>query len=610
MPQNRVAHPHLPTALLLPLLLVGLLTGCAVTPTQDDDEVLAPVPSAELNRATALATQGKATEAAEIYRRLASQSTPPARAQLQLKAARTELSAGRTAQAAKTIDSIEEGALTTNQREQWLLAKADVSLLAGRPKETIDYIKRMQVKSLPTDLRRKQLGTLAAAQRQTNSPAAAAETLNELDRLLDRADERLANQVSLISTLSAMSKGDLQALANRASGTMKGWVNLALLAQQSGTDTAGFEGGYRQWRRNHMLHPALPNLAQTYAGSLAGGYTAGSQVTVMLPRSGRFAAAADAVRKGIEAANQAATIGARPTLDFADSTNASRAKKIHAKATQRGADYVIGPLEKPAVDQLVAGRTLSVPTLALNEATRDDQRTGNLFQFSLSPENEAAEAANKAFAMGLKRALLVYPEGDWGIRLTRAFERQWRKLGGSLVGQVRYNPASTTEDTTLTKQLQATNADLVFLVATVETARQLHPKVRSVVTHPTTVISTSHVYSGDFDAKRDAGLVGLYFVDIPWMLDVSGTGPLSRHSLGSGADPLARLRAMGIDAYRLAPRLTSLGQHPGAYFAGQTGGLSIDASGRVRRQLELGRFTETGPRPADGTDDGRRSASN
>ncbi len=600
MPKNRVTHDRLSTlAWLTPLLLVLGLSGCATSPALDESKVLATVPGAELTQATALEAQGKAMEAARLYLDLAVKARPPARAQLQLKAVDAYLSAGQTAPARQTLDAIPSQELTATQREMLLLAQADLALLTGRPQDATRFLGRMEVQSLPRDLKARRLGTLASAQRLANSPLDAAKTLSDLDRLLEQNDQRLVNQVSLLSTLNTLPQAELQKLTRTGSWAMRGWAEIALLTRQAGADPSQLEIRYRQWQRGRSGHPALPELARAYSRNLSGGYQSGDRVTVMLPRSGRFAAAARAVREGIEAASRVDTGTPRPRLEFADSTNAGRVGAIHARAIKDGAHYVIGPLEKPAVDALASERTLKVPTLALNESTRAERRTDNLFQFSLSPENEAAEVANKAFARGLKRALLLYPEGAWGNRLASAFRQQWLSLGGTLAGQSSFNPAVASYDQTVQKLLGGAPADLLFLVATADMARKIHPVIRNASTRPLTVISTSHVYVGDFDPKRDAGLVGLYFVDIPWMFDVGGDGPLSRRRLSNSADPLARLHAMGVDAYRLAPRLTNLAKNPGAYYPGQTGGLSINSLGRIQRQLELGRFTETGPQLAD-----------
>ena len=333
---------------------------------------------------------------------------------------------------------------------------------------------------------------------------------------------------------------------------------------------------------------------------LASGYAAGDRVTVLLPRGGRFAPAAKAIREGIEAASRADAGATQPRLEFVD---AGRTRDIARRAATGGAGYLIGPLEKEAVDRLLVGPPLRVPTLALNEATREDRTAANLYQFSLSPENEAIEVANQAYAAGLRGALLMTPGGAWSDRLANAFRRRWRALGGTLAGQIGYNPSGAGVEKSLQKTLQAARADFVFLVATADTARKLYPRIRPIAEQGhLMVVSSSHVYPGAFDARRDAGLVGLHFVDIPWMFDI-GRGALPRPG---GSDALTRLYAMGIDAYRLAPRLATLSANRG-YYPGQTGELSIDSRGSLPRHLVLGGLTATRPRPADWFDWSERS---
>ncbi|QVL46825.1 MAG: penicillin-binding protein activator [Thiocapsa sp.] len=598
MPKNRVDRRPLSTSITVIALLAAVsLAGCAIDPVRDEARLLAPVAGEPLRQADALAAQGQADAAAKAYLDIAKGATPPAREQLQLKAARAYLSAGDTRQAQQTIGEVSRPALTIGQREQLLLIEADLALLDGRPKDAISRLESMQVQTLPKDLKIQRLGTLAAAQRLANDPVASAESLSALDRLLDNEDARLLNQVSLITTLSALSSEELRTLARGGSGTPKGWAEIALLAHDAGADPATFLTRYRQEHSRRLGHPAHPRLAEAYVKFLSGGYASGDSVSVMLPRGGRFAGAATSVKEGIEAAGRADSSGNRPTLDFIDSSQTERARALHAKAVEAGADYVIGPLAKESVDSLAAGPALAVPTLALNQTTRDSQPAANLFQFSLSPENEAAEVANKAAAMGLKRAAVLYPEGPWGARLASAFRNQWRRLGGTLEAEAVYNPTARSFEKTVATLLGDSQADVLFLVATNELAHKLYPQIR-LSRSSVTVMSTSHVYSGVFDPARDRVLAGLYFVDIPWMLNSRAEGALSRRRLSGSsfevANPLARLYAMGIDAYRIAPRLPALAKSPGAFYPGQTGGLSVDSLGRIQRQLALGRFGETG----------------
>jgi hypothetical protein len=178
-----------------------------------------------------------------------------------------------------------------------------------------------------------------------------------------------------------------------------------------------------------------------------------------------------------------------------------------------------------------------------------------------------------------------------------AFRGQWRTLGGSFAGQKAYRPGDATYDGDVADLLAGGSADVVFLVASGKDVARLWDSLQAAGRMP--VVATSHVYDGDFDPNRDTALAGLYFVDIPWLLDLERNDALSRRALREklpdASGPLARLYAMGIDAYRLAPRIDEMGRSPGTFFPGETGGLNVDALGQVRRQLVLARFTGSGP---------------
>lgn len=335
--------------------------------------------------------------------------------------------------------------------------------------------------------------------------------------------------------------------------------------------------------------------------NIRGGYAAGDKVTVLLPSKGPIADVADAVRAGVRAAHGADDTAAKPALEFTDVGQPAKVPEVLTAAVKAGTTHAIGPIQKPAVDALAGGSAVTIPTLALNQSTRDGKPPANLFQFALSPETEAVEAANRARAMGFQRALMLYPAGDAGKRRADAFRSKWQQLGGTLAAESGFDPAAKDYAKTVTKLL-GSQADFLFLSADAAQARKIYPLVRrGAATLP--VIATSEVYPGDADRARDKDLTGLYFVDLPWVLGIGAAqDPLARAKLRAGAPYLStplglRLYAMGIDAYRLAPRLTTLAKTPGAVFPGETGTLSLDSLGRVQRQLALGQFTENGPQP-------------
>lgn len=583
---------------LIPTLLLVLLAlgGCAIDPARDADRVLAAVPSEPLARAAELTRRGEPDAAAELYLELAAAAFPPARQQLELDAARALLQAGETDEANRVLIAIDKTALTAAQREQVLLLEADVALQRGRADDAITRLGRVNQRTLPAELRAQYFGTLAAAQRLSNNPLAAAEALDQRDRLL-RADPaaRLENQVSLLFTLSTLGPAGLDDAARQTSGRMRGWVELARLFGGFGAPSPELDSRFAQWRGRHRLHPAETGLASAYFRTLAGGYAANTEVLVLLPRGGRFGTAGNAVRDGIQAAREADRSGTRPNLEFRDASG--RVTTQLERGVEGGAQLVIGPLDRDGVDSLAGRAALPVPTLALNRS--GGGTAANLYQFSLAPEDEAINAANLAWAAGLRTAALLYPSDPWGERMATAFRSQWRALGGRMLAEQSYSPSARNHARAVDALLVGGNPDLVFLVATAAEVRPLWSALQLGLPR-VPVIATSHVYDGDIDPGRDEALNGLYFVDIPWLLDQTRSDSLSRRALTDRLPnvrgPLARLYAMGIDAYRLAPRISDMGRSPGTFFPGETGGLNVDSLGQVRRQLVLARFTPSGPR--------------
>lgn len=574
------------------VVAVALLGACTIDPIKDAQRTLEGVPSDKLAEARALEQAGEHAEAAELYLTLAKAETPPARQQLELNGANALLRAGDSTGASRVLTGIDRDRLTAAQRELVLLLEADVALQRGRAAEAIAKLQRVNKGVLPSELKSQYYGTLAAAYRLDKQPIKAAESLDDLDKLL-KGDPaaRLDNQVSLLFTLATLGRSGLDEAAAETRGRIGGWVELAALVSSFGAPSPELDAQYRRWRSSHGGHPAMPELPRAYFRTLAGGYAPDTDVLVLLPRGGRFGVAGDAVRDGIMAAYNADSSGNRPALDFRSSSGGNFDAGIDA-----GADLTIGPLQKTEVAALAARSSLPVPTLALNRT--DGGSTENLYQFSLAPEDEAINAANYAWASGLRSAAMLYPQGPWGERMAQSFRSQWRTLGGRLAGQQPYNPGDPRFSGDVAALLAAGKADAVFLVASGADVEPLWSALRDADAR-LPVIATSHVYDGGFDPNRDASLAGLYFVDIPWLLDLERSDSLSRKALReklpNASGPLVRLYAMGIDGYRLAPRIQEMGNNPGTFFPGETGGLNVDALGQVRRQLVLARFTTSGP---------------
>jgi len=338
--------------------------------------------------------------------------------------------------------------------------------------------------------------------------------------------------------------------------------------------------------------------------ALTGGYRGGESVAVLLPQSGRFADAAQALKDGILAAQGADAQGKRPKLRFYDTGDGQAATSLVQKAAAEGAVFVIGPLQKNAVEDLTKAASLPVPVLALNRVSGSGKTPANLYQFSLSPEHEAAEVAQKAWDAGHRQALVLHPNSPWGDRMARAFLQKWKALGGQVAATETFDPNQSSVKKPISNlAARAAGANFLFLAATAQMAREIAPQIRTLLAADLPVFSTSHIFSGSFDAAADSALVGVHFVDIPWLVESQSGDPLSRESLKQRSPGMkegySRLYAMGIDAYRLPPRLGWMQSRADAAVQGKTGRLTLDSERNVVRGLTLARMGPTGPAVAD-----------
>ena len=106
--------------------------------------------------------------------------------------------------------------------------------------------------------------------------------------------------------------------------------------------------------------------------------------------------------------------GFQAPIRFYDSSLDSSVNLYH-RAISEGAELVIGPLSKDNIQSLALSTELTTPVLALNHIP--NLAKDNLFQFGLSPIDEARQIAGKADLDGNTKVLLLTPETNQGRRI-------------------------------------------------------------------------------------------------------------------------------------------------------------------------------------------------
>ncbi|MEN3351891.1 MAG: uncharacterized protein V7640_49 [Betaproteobacteria bacterium] len=309
-------------------------------------------------------------------------------------------------------------------------------------------------------------------------------------------------------------------------------------------------------------------------------------IALLLPTgSEAFAKAAEAVRTGFMDASKKEP-GAAPAVRlYPISDNPQSAIDAYVQAVAAGARIVVGPLTRNGVTALATrGEVMTVPTLALNVPEALLAYPSNLYTLSLHVEAEARQVAQLALRDGRRRALTITDQTPLGRRMRDAFVEEFQLGGGSHVADHAYDPDSTALER-IRQSAAAGDPEMVFLAVDAPRARIIRPHLSALPAYGTSQINPGvNALIGFID------LSDVRFIDMPWALqpDHPAVSTYLRDT-PRGADDLERLRALGIDAFRVAQEL--LADRRDFEIDGVTGRLTLSPDGQVTRALLVALIT-------------------
>jgi outer membrane PBP1 activator LpoA protein len=571
---------------------ISLLYGCALT-TQTR-------PSPQMLQAENLIQNGKNKEAAAIYKQLAAVESDQQN-QFRLLTADALIRANDSKQAKQYINLLDVKSLSPAQQQHLTLLYAQTNLSSGNAERAIPQLKAIQIGLLEEQPKIAYYQSLAFAYSLTGDFLQSAQVLLNIDPLLQNKPVQLAKHyTAILTTLSSLSEEALYLNQPIGANLLNGWMSLARVFKLDPSDlTVNLE----KWRKQYPVHPAnsvfLANYVKTYQHNLE----QLPLIAVFLPKSGPYSAPAEVIKTGFVAAHKLAkkNTAANTRIRFYDTAENSPVK-LYERAVQEGAQLIVGPLDKKDIKALVNGANLTVPVLALNHV--EGLSHSKLYQFGLSPIDDAQQITVKARNDGHSNAALIVPKTEQGKRFTTYITESWQTLGGKIVNISSYK--ETDEDfsalvkTVLnsTDNIDSADADVVIMNAYAKAAKYLKPNLTANEgTANIPVYATSQVYLGEANAARDKDLNGITFCDIPWLFPQAYSGDLSQAALRDSWHDLSpsylRLLPLGIDAYNLMSHLTELKQTP---YSGATGRLSLDTKNKVNRELFCAEFVEGVPK--------------
>lgn len=608
------------------VLLLATVAGCT-TPVKEAPSLGIPE-TVDEQRAVELESQGDLLGAARQYLGLAREATTgESRFEFTLHAGELLVRSGDLNNAEQVLQQLKPPAPTPALGFRLRLASGELAVKRSRAEMALQQLTMPEPGTQLTQTLMLRLHRLRSeAYALGGNALEAANELLLLEGLLADDVAIAENQALILQTLSPLTDEALEQMQVLAPDVLAGWLELTRIAKAP-LGAAQFQRRITEWRSRYPDHPAMARTLDRLRTRLAVEPLHPSQVAVLLPGSGPFAESAVAVRDGLLTAFYSDTYPERPILRFYDvAADGGNATAVLQQAVADGAQIVVGPLTKNAVTAIARNETLAVPVLALNRAELADTYPlpTNLYQFGLLPEDEARQAAERAWVEGYTRALILVPDGLWGSRVATGFRERWEALGGTVLDQQSYDPSksdysgaiknlfdideSETRRASL-RRLTGTeikfeprrrqDVDVVFLGAFPRQARLLRPQLKFHHAGEVPIIATSHVFTGKVDRAADRDMDDVLFGDTPWTLGVERPTATQRDQVvkawPEAQERFSRLYAMGFDAYRLIPFLDWLQTYPEERYEGETGYLSIDDRGRIHRRLAWARFREGAP---------------
>ncbi|MEQ5322713.1 penicillin-binding protein activator [Providencia rettgeri] len=483
--------------------------------------------------------------------------------------------------------------------------------------------------------------------------------------LLKTAAERQANIDGLWQMLTQLTPEQIHGIG-ADENILQGWVDLLDIYQNNRDDTDALLAGYNDWKMRYSNNPGVMTTPTLLQQAMIPQVGKNPKIALFLPMSGQGQVFGQAIMQGFMDAQKglpqgpatqtaitpppssgndvldqiyeqvAATTGNAPTssdsdvvtstlrIDAApvntqsvkvfDTTNKQMPELIE-QAKNEGFNLIVGPLLKSDV-QVITQMGAPVSVLALNELDANQlQPRPNLCYFSLSPEDEAQNAAAYMKAEGKQMPLVLVPANTFGDRIAKAFAQGWQEKGGGTVLMQTFGSVPSLKEsinrgagirmtgTPVNTGIQSIDSqyvdsagaiDGVYIVATRDELTLIKPMIEMAISsrsRPSLYASSRSNQAGsgaDYRFEMD----GVKFSEIPLLAGANNNLRKQAQQKLNNDYSLFRLYAMGIDAWSLANNYDKLQQSGQFRINGASGTLSTTPNCVVFRELPWLQFKQ------------------
>ncbi|MGI3091847.1 penicillin-binding protein activator [Vibrio diabolicus] len=584
--------------ILTPVALAITLAACSSGPRQPDgvDVTLEPTQSVQNYMIQADSTEGSLQNDWLIM------------------ATKAAIQANQFDQAKLLIKRLARQQLTEVQQAEWQLARATIQQKQGNYSQLLQLLNFKPWWKLPNEQWKDYYLMRADAYQGLNQAFEANRQLVAFGQYASSAEQReISSRIWM--NFGSYSEYELTSLETEPNeDVLDGWLQLAVYAKTLSGNLSQLKNTLERWLSENPSHPAAIYTPEEIQNILSLDIVKPNNTALLLPLTGKFSPQAQLIRDGfVFAMMNDRNRDPSATLTVID-TNAYNADQIKQRLINENIDFVVGPLEKENVELLHttmdgSANGPTIPALALN-IPEDVQPDSNICYLALSPEQEAAQAAKHLFSEGYNFPLILAPKGSFGERVTEAFNKEWRKyssnkVAASYFGDKRQLQKDINEVFGLQEskqriaQMQSLmrikletqprsrrDVDAVYIVARSTELTLIKPFIEVAINPDAKapqIFSSSRSNSGGATYED---LTGIIYSDIPLLIDPDPSVTAEMNELWSEQSNMEkRLKALGMDAYKLIGELPQMKVVPGYSVGGQTGILSIDNNCVVQREL-------------------------
>jgi len=478
--------------------LSAVLSNCGSLPQQSQNTNL------QLNKKDT-------AEALSADARIAEQQASPLREEQLIDIAQRLLNIGEIKSSSDVIKLVDKSNLNDTNYRSYIIAASDIFTQNQSILDARLLLEEPRLRTLWDQLSIDQQKHLHLSKANIyNQIGNVQASLNEriaLATLLSDKQEIKANDDALWQQLSAFTQQELVKLSlSTPHQVLSGWYQLAAVSKEHQGDLESQNKAIVNWKRLNPNHPAsqqLPadlNILQTLIDERP------TNIALLLPLEGKLAKAGQTIRDGFFTAYYKAQEKQESVPEIKlYNTNSDNVNNLYDKAVLDGANLVIGPLSKENVEALQLRPSLLAPVLALNYTENNASFISNkpFYQFGLSLEDEAAQAAERAWLEGHRYALVISSEANWSQRAANTFIERWEEFGGTVIRNSRFNKGSNYSENienafnikkskrraTRLKRLfgqtfefeprRRKDVDMIFLVSRSKEGRQIKPTLNS-----------------------------------------------------------------------------------------------------------------------------------